>query len=69
MHLTKFAPKLIWLALLFTCLQLSRKTLANKTIPLKIIDLKNRPAEEIIPVIKPMLKPNDAITKTVSSFF
>ena len=69
MHLTKFAPKLIWLALLFTCLQLSGKSIADQNDPLKIIDLKNRPAEEIIPVIKPMLKPNDAITGTGFQLF
>ena len=36
---------------------------------MQIIDLKNRPADEIIPVIKPMLKPNDAITGTGFQLF
>ncbi len=42
---------------------------AGQNDPLKIIDLKNRPADEIIPVIKPMLKPNDAITGTGFQLF
>jgi type II secretory pathway component GspD/PulD (secretin) len=57
------------LALLFTCLQLSGTSIADQNDPLKIIDLKNRPAEEIIPVIKPMLKSNDAITGTGFQLF
>ncbi len=35
---------------------------ADQNDPLKIIQLSNRPAEEMIPIIKPLLKPNDAIT-------
>lgn len=42
---------------------------ADQNDPLKIIDLKIIPAEEIIPVIKPMLKPNDAITGTGFQLF
>ncbi len=42
---------------------------ADQNDPLQIIDLKNRPADEIIPVIKPMLKPNDAITGTGFQLF
>ncbi len=42
---------------------------ADQNDPLQIIDLKNRPADEVIPVIKPMLKPNDAITGTGFQIF
>jgi len=43
--------------------------LSDQNDPLQIIDLKNRPADEIIPVIRPMLKPNDAITGTGFQLF
>ncbi len=42
---------------------------ADQNDLLQIIDLKNRAADEIIPVIKPMLKPNDAITGTGFQIF
>ena len=42
---------------------------AGENDPLQIIDLKNRPAEQIIPVIQPMLNPDDAITGTGYQLF
>ena len=42
---------------------------AGQNDPLQIIDLNNRPAEEIIPIITPMLKPDDAITGTGYQLF
>ena len=59
-------------ALIFFLLSLSLLTsisFADQNDPLQIIDLKNRPAQEVIPVIKPMLKPNDAITGTGFQLF
>lgn len=50
-------------------LLLTTSATADQNDPLQIIDLKNRPADEIIPVIKPMLKPNDAITGTGFQLF
>lgn len=42
---------------------------AEQNDPLEIINLNNRPAEEMIPIIKPILKPNDAITGTGFQLF
>ena len=42
---------------------------ADQNDPLEIINLTNRPAEEMIPIIKPILKPNDAITGTGFQLF
>ena len=50
-------------------LMMTETSFADQNDPLQIIDLKNRPADEIIPVIKPMLKPNDAITGTGYQLF
>ncbi len=73
MYLIKSAPKLIWsyiFALLFISpIFIFGTSLAGQNDPLQIIDLKNRPADEIIPVIKPMLKPDDAITGTGFQLF
>ena len=73
MYLNKSAPKYFWAPLctllLLIPLFVSSISLADQNDPLQIIDLKNRPADEIIPVIKPMLKPNDAITGTGFQLF
>lgn len=42
---------------------------AGNNDPLQIIDLKNRPAAEVIPVIQPMLNADDAITGTGYQLF
>lgn len=42
---------------------------AGQNDPLEIINLTNRPAEEMIPIIKPILKPDDAITGTGFQLF
>ena len=60
MHLNKF----LYLVLIFSSSLLTVVANAGQNNPLEIIDLNNRPAEEMIPIIKPMLKPNDAITGT-----
>ena len=65
MHLNK----IIWLVFFTMSLMMTETSFADQNDPLQIIDLKNRPADEIIPVIKPMLKPNDAITGTGYQLF
>lgn len=69
MYLTKSASNCIWPLLFILSLLVTSTTYADQNDPLEIIDLKNRPADEIIPVIKPMLKPNDAITGTGFQIF
>ena len=69
MHLTKSASKYLWPLFLIISLLMANTTFADQNDPLQIIDLKNRPANEIIPVIRPMLKPNDAITGTGFQLF
>ena len=69
MHHNKQTFKFIFLALLAMSLVMVGPSFADQNDPLQIIDLKNRPADEIIPVIKPMLKPNDAITGTGFQLF
>lgn len=49
-------------AVILFCLVLPVTSSSGQNDPLEIIQLNNRPAEEVIPIIKPMLKPNDAIT-------
>ncbi len=63
------AQMYIWLLIFITSLCVPCISFADQNDPLQIIDLKNRPADEIIPVIKPMLKPNDAITGTGFQLF
>lgn len=63
------AQMYIWLLLFITSIFVPCISFADQNDPLQIIDLKNRPADEIIPVIKPMLKPNDAITGTGFQLF
>ncbi|MFK7815008.1 MAG: hypothetical protein AB8B92_01615 [Gammaproteobacteria bacterium] len=69
MYLKKSAPIYIWALLIINLIFLPSTSFADQNDPLQIIDLKNRPADEIIPVIKPMLKPNDAITGTGFQLF
>ncbi len=69
MYLTTSSPKNILALLIIIPLLVPDISLADQNDPLQIIDLKNRPAAEIIPVIKPMLKPNDAITSTGFQLF
>lgn len=69
MHLNKQAFKFSWLVLFIVSLVMTGSSFADQNDPLQIIDLKNRAADEIIPVIKPMLKPNDAITGTGFQLF
>ena len=54
--------KLHFIAVLLLSFVISIAVNADQYDPLEIIQLNNRPAEEVIPIIKPMLKPNDAIT-------
>jgi len=42
---------------------------ADQNDALEIIDLNSRPAEEIIPIIKPVLKPNDSVAGTGFQIF
>ena len=60
--------KFLLLILAFS-LSLNGQVYADQNDPLQIIDLKNRPADEIIPVLRPLLKPNDAITGTGFQLF
>ncbi|QMU60937.1 MAG: hypothetical protein GKR92_04190 [Gammaproteobacteria bacterium] len=69
MYLINSTPKYIWTLLILVPLLIPCISLAGQNDPLQIIDLKNRPADEIIPVIKPMLKPSDAITGTGFQLF
>ena len=69
MYLNKQAINFISLVLFTTSLMMTGNSFADQNDPLQIIDLKNRPADEIIPVIRPMLKPNDAITGTGFQLF
>jgi len=69
MYLNNSASKCLFPLLLALSLLLVSTTHADQNDPLQIIDLKNRPADEIIPVIRPMLKPNDAITGTGFQLF
>ena len=69
MHLTKLALISFQVVLFTLCLIITTTSVAGQNDPLQIIDLKNRPADEVIPVIKPMLKPNDAITGTGFQLF
>jgi len=62
MHTTQLA---IYISLfLFSCI-----VIADQNDPLEIINLNSRRAEEIIPIIKPVLKPNDSITGTGIQIF
>ncbi len=65
MHLTHLF-QIILIILVIGCISAA---IANDSDPLEIIDLKNRPAEEIIPIIQPLLKPGDAITGTGFQLF
>ncbi|MCZ6565602.1 MAG: hypothetical protein O6852_05650 [Gammaproteobacteria bacterium] len=65
MHLSKT----LHLGLLLFFFLTTSSTHADQNDSLAIIDLNNRPAEEMIPIIKPMLKPNDAITGTGFQLF
>ena len=47
----------------------TRIVYADQNDPLEIIDLNNRPAEEVIPIIEPILKPNNSITGTGYQIF
>ena len=49
-------------AVILFCLVIPFTASSGQNEQLEIIQLNNRPAEEVIPIIKPMLKPNDAIT-------
>ena len=69
MYLTTSATKCILTLLIIVPFLAPDPSFADQSDPLQIIDLKNRPAAEIIPVIKPMLKPNDAITGTGFQLF
>jgi type II secretory pathway component GspD/PulD (secretin) len=69
MYLNKQAINFISLVLFTISLMMTGNSFADQNDPLQIIDLKNRPADEIIPVIRPMLKPNDAITGTGFQLF
>ena len=69
MYLTRFKNVFLVLFWIVITISVISPTLADQNDPLQIIDLKNRPADEIIPVIKPMLKPNDAITGTGFQLF
>jgi len=69
MYIKLQAIKYLLLFLLASLLCATNYALADQNDPLQIIDLKNRPADEIIPVIKPLLKPNDAITGTGFQLF
>ncbi len=69
MHLIKFSLNQTSYWLLICSIAFTSICYAEQNDPLQIIDLKNRPADEIIPVIKPMLKPNDAITGTGFQLF
>lgn len=69
MYLKKSALIFIFTLVCATFLLIPSASIAGQNDPLQIIDLKNRPADEIIPVIKPMLKPNDAITGTGFQLF
>ncbi len=65
MYINKFS----YLVLLVTFVLMASSASADQNDPLEIINLNDRPAEEIIPIIKPMLKPNDAITGTGFQLF
>ena len=65
MHLIKN----LFIISLFVQVLFAATALADQNDPLQIIDLNNRPAEEMISIIKPMLKPNDAITGTGFQLF
>ncbi|MGH1538253.1 MAG: hypothetical protein ACRBDX_09460 [Gammaproteobacteria bacterium] len=69
MHLASFSSKHIVSCLFIVSIMMTGICFADQNDPLQIIDLQNRPADEIIPVIKPMLKPNDAITGTGFQLF
>ena len=69
MYLSYSLSKLTCLLFFAISILLTTNVSADQSDPLQIIDLKNRPADEIIPVIKPMLKPNDAITGTGFQLF
>ena len=69
MHLTKLTLISFQVIFFTICLIIASISVAGKNDSLQIIDLKNRPADEVIPVIKPMLKPNDAITGTGFQLF
>lgn len=69
MYLKLSAFKYLRSLLIIISLLMACTVHADQNDPLEIIDLKNRPADEIIPVIKPMLKPNDAITGTGFQIF
>ena len=65
MHLIKN----LFIISLFVQVLFAATALADQNDPLQIIDLNNRPAEEMISIIKPMLKPIDAITGTGFQLF
>lgn len=69
MYLITSAAKYILALIIILPLLVPGISIADQNAPLQIIDLNNRPADEIIPVIKPMLKPNDAITGTGFQLF
>ena len=69
MHIEKTASNFVCSLLIALSFMISGISLADQNDPLQIIDLKNRTADEIIPVIRPMLKPNDAITGTGFQLF
>ena len=69
MYLVRYTSKYLNSLLFILSIGITSICFADQNDPLQIIDLKNRPADEIIPVIKPMLKPNDAITGTGFQLF
>jgi len=64
-----YLSKILHLGLLLLFSLIASSIHADQNDPLEIIDLNNRPAEEMIPIIKVMLKPNDAITGTGFQLF
>ena len=69
MHLIRFTSKYLYPLLFILSIGITGTCIADQNDPLQIIDLKNQPADKIIPIIKPMLKPNDAITGTGFQLF
>lgn len=57
------------LAIYISIFLLSYTVIAGQNDPLEIIDLNSRTADEVIPIIKPMLKLNDSIAGTGFQIF
>jgi len=62
MYLVKQTIKFKWLAIFFMSLMMAGPSFADQNDPLQIIDLKNRPADEIIPVLDSESKSTDINT-------